>query len=699
MLTTQSHATQRARRSGSLCALLLMAGLVNALPLFADEQGLSGTLQAEIDGELIDFPSLKTDIDVDVSGDLARVRVTQRFQNPLQSAVHARYLFPLNKNAAVYGLTMNVGNERVVALIKEKTVAKKIFTKAKREGKAAALLTQQRPNMFTQKIANLMPNLPIEVVIEYTEALARVDDAYELVMPLVVGPRFNPDHGPNLGSVAHELQQFPAPVPVIGMDLPEHIAPERVSINLKLRSAVGFGAITSATHSINVDTPDGARRVVSLASESEIPNRDFVLRYRLGSDDTTTAGALGYMDERGGFFSLLLEPPASWQEDAVIPREMVFLLDCSGSMGGAPINASKRFMESALRNLRPSDSFRIIRFSDRATEFSTQPLPATATNIAAGIHYTRRLTGSGGTVMRSGIEQALGVPKPMGAVRNVVFLTDGYIGNELEILRLVASELGAARLFALGVGSGVNRYLLDELARVGRGFVRYLDPTKAVDEQADALASRLQTPLLTDITIDWGELRPSALTPQAIPDLYAGDSIRVQGRYAVAGRHTVNVHGTSGGSAVTIPLEVNLPDASSASDGTGEAIPLVWARGMIKQAMHQLSVPQNLRREQQSDESLRTQVTQLGLEYSLVTNWTAFVAVSEQIYNPDTQTTRERPVPQALVQGVSKQAYASAPHGGYAAPEPGTWLGIGLLIALFGLRAWVKMAERLRTNP
>jgi len=696
MLTTQHHANRCTRRTGSVCALLLTTIFVNALPLFADEQHLGGTLQAQVNGELINFPSLNTDIDVDLSGDLARVRVTQKFQNSLQTPVHARYLFPLNKNAAVYGLTMNVGDERVVALIKEKTVAKKIFAKAKREGKAAALLTQQRPNMFTQKIANLMPNLPIEVVIEYTEAVTRVDDAYELVMPLVVGPRYSPNSGSNLGSVARELQQHPAAVPVIGVDLPahdlpEHIAHERVSINVELSSANGFAAITSATHNITIGTLDGSRRVVSLASEPQIPNRDFVLRYRLGSDDTTTAGALGYMDERGGFFSLLLEPPVSWQEEAVIPREMVFLLDCSGSMGGAPINASKRFMESALRNLRPSDSFRIIRFSDRATEFSTQPLPATPANIAAGIHYTRRLTGSGGTVMRSGIEQALGVPKPQGALRNVVFLTDGYIGNELEILRLVAAELGAARMFALGVGSGVNRYLLDELARVGRGFVRYLDPAAGVNEQADALAARLQTPLLTDITIDWGDLRPSALTPQAIPDLYAGDSVRVQGRYAVAGRHTVKVHGTSGGNAVTIPLEVNLPDDSAASGGAGEAIPLIWARGMIKQAMHQLSVPQNLRREQQTDESLRARVTQLGLEFSLVTNWTAFVAVSQQIYNSDAQTTRERAVPKAQVHGVSKQAYASVPHGGYAAPEPGTWVGIGLLMALFGLRAWVKM--------
>ena len=695
MSSTFRHATISRLYRRALCALLLGAA-ANTTPLFADENELSGTIEAEVNGEVLQFPSLKTNVEVDLSGDLARVRVTQTFENPLQTPIHARYLFPLNKNAAVFGLTMKVGNELIKATIKEKAVAKKIFTQAKQAGKAAALLTQQRPNMFTQRIANLLPNLPIEVIIEYTEALTRVDDAYELVVPLVVGPRYNPSSNLIKGLVVDQLQQLPSQPSVIGVDLPSHIKAERVSIKVNLTSANGFSNIASATHDIDINAPDASRRAVTLTRTEEIPNRDFVLRYRLGNDANTTAGLLGYADERGGFFSMLLEPPTNWLEESVTPREMVFLLDCSGSMNGTPLNASKRFMESALQNLRPTDTFRIIRFSDRATEFSSKPLIASPTNIATGIRYTKGLRGSGGTVMSSGIQQALSVPKTDDVVRNVVFLTDGYIGNEIDILRLVATQLGDARLYALGVGTSVNRYLLDELGRVGRGFVRYLDPTKAIDQQADALAARLQTPLLTDITVDWGQLQPTSLNPQAIPDLYAGDSVRVQGRYADPGQYRIVVNGYSGGNRVVLPLDVDLPAPNSVAVDTGTAIPLIWARGAIKDAMHQLSVPQHVRADQQTDDFFRSLVTELGLEYSLVTRWTSFVAVSKQIYNPDAPATPELGVPQAKVKGVSNLAYAKSPHGGFAAPEPGTWAGIGLLMLMLTLLARTRTHAKQR---
>jgi len=663
----------------NLSALVLVIGLSGtAGSVLADSAEIAGTIEATVDGERVQFPSVSSAIDVDLQGDLARVTVTQKFENPLGRPVNAQYLFPLNKSAAVFALTMNVGNERVKAVIQKKAEAQKTFDAAKQQGKAAVLLTQHRPNMFTQRLANLMPGLPIEVIMEYTQTVPKIDGSYELVVPLVVGPRFDP------GST------MPSQGPTVGVHLPENIASNRVSLAVRLQSAVGFLSATSATHDIVVRPLDGSTLEASLKQSTTIANRDFVLRYALGAEEAFSSGVLSHADQRGGFFSVLIEPPQRFKDETVLPREMVFLLDCSGSMSGAPMAASKAFMRAALQSLRPIDSFRIIRFSDHATEFSRNPLPATTANIAAGLSYTAKLSGSGGTVMRSGVEQALMVPQTKGLVRNVVFLTDGYIGNEFEILSLVERELGAARLFALGVGSGVNRYLLDELARSGRGFARYLDPTADTQKAANALAERLQTPLLTDLVIDWGDVEPTDVTPAILPDLYAGDSVRVQGRYATPGQFSVALSARSGGQRVTLPMTVTLKDSVATQEAGGanigpdfaggEAIALVWARSAIRDAMHQLQVPQQLRMNENSDDSIVERVTQLGLDYSLATRWTSFVAVSEQIVNPNPELAVDASVPNAKVAGVSQNAYpGAAPHGGYGAPEPATWLGLALL--------------------
>ena len=404
----------------------------------ADEAQIGGSIEASIDGETVVFPLLSSSVEVDIQGDLARVSVTQRFENPLGSPVNASYLFPLNKDAAVFALTMLVGNERVRAVIKEKELAKKTFVKAKNEGKAAVLLTQHRPNMFTQQLANLMPGLPIVVVMEYTQRVPKLDQGYELVVPLVVGPRFSPQKGraAETGGLVAALSQLPAAATAGLVEIPERVEFNRISLRVRLESAVGFLSVTSATHDIRVETRDGSTREATLSQSTTIANRDFVLRYQLGSATEFSSGVLSHADDRGGFFSVMIEPPERFLDDQVLPREIVFLLDCSGSMSGAPMVASKAFMRSALQALRSEDRFRIIRFSDQATEFSTQPLQATPSNVAAGMRYTQSLRGSGGTVMRSGIEQALMVPQGAGFVRQVVFLTDGYIGNELSLIHI-----------------------------------------------------------------------------------------------------------------------------------------------------------------------------------------------------------------------------------------------------------------------
>jgi Ca-activated chloride channel homolog len=673
-------------------------------PVFAGDGVPGGALEAHIDGRTVSLPLLKTDIDADIQGDLATVTVTQTFANPSDQPMHAQYLFPLNHGAAVFEMVMEVGSERIRAKIQEKKQAEATFAKAKAEGKAAALLKEHRPNMFTQDIANLMPGLPITTRLRYVQTVPKADGDYELVIPLVVGPRFQPPHAgrppakenvdadlaPQPG--VWELEKLPAYPPVHGVNLPPTIDADRVALSVRLDGGVPVQAVASATHALDTQVESERVRRIALAAGRTIDNRDFVLRYRLAGAQTT-AGLLAHRDGRGGYFSLMLEPPAVPVEADITPREMVFLLDCSGSMAGLPMDASKAFMRQALAKLRPTDSFRIIRFSDSATEFSEFPLPATPQNVAQGLGYVEALDGEGGTMMSAGIEQALAPATPAGSVRLVTFLTDGYIGNEQEILSLIKRRLNGARLYAFGVGAGVNRYLLDHIGRAGRGFTRYMDPTENVAEVAAELTDRLQSPVLTDIAVEWGDLAPEEVYPAQIPDLFAGQSLRIQGRYAKPGAHTITVTGLVQGRPARLPLTVTLPERSS----DGEAVALVWARAAIAEAMFSLSTPDGMA-ETPAYSATRKRVTDLGLAFALVTKWTSFVAVSEQVYNADAANTPTRPVPLPMVKGTQASAYPNqAPFTGAAGPEPATWLGLGLmgLLGLWGLRRRPASAEAL----
>lgn len=682
-------------------------------PVFALADELGGQLEAKLDGESVSFPVLKTDISADIHGDLATITVIQTFANPMDEPVHASYLFPLNKEAAVNEMVMEVGSERIKAQIQEIQQAKKTFAKAKSEGKSAALLTQHRPNMFTQDIANLMPKLPIKVTMKYVQTVPRVDNHYELVVPLVVGPRYQPkgagippvSAGSNEDQAAAsdsatsfgkwELEALPSYPSVAGVDLPKSIESERVSLSVSIHGGMPINGAYSDTHSITMKKVTLEDWHITLSKGRVIDNRDFVLRYGL-SGTKSQAGLLAHKDERGGFFSLLLEPPALPASEDITPREMVFVLDCSGSMSGLPMNASKAFMREALNHLRPSDWFRVIRFSDAATEFSSKPLRASGVNINKGLSFTEQLYGSGGTEMMSGIRQALEPSVPHGAMRIVVFLTDGYIGNEASILSYINDNIDDTRIYAFGVGTSVNRYLLSEVARTGRGFARYMDPTESVDEVAKSLAGRLQTPVLTDISIDWGKLSPTEVNPDPIPDLFAGQSVRVMGRYTQAGSHVIRVHGKVNGRPATLPLQVTLPQLSN----DGEGIALVWARSKVKQLMGELLMPESRRLSGMHDDHIKQTVTDLGLDFSLVTKWTAFVAVSERIYNSAPELTKETQVPLPMVKGVTKKAYDNSPGSnqsqafhGYSAPEPSVYFGMVLLSLLFGI--WLYKTRRM----
>lgn len=720
-----------------LCTAAFAAGLVviatapRSLASVPPRDDLGGQVRAEIDGKAVQFPSLKTDITADVQGDLATVTVIQTFTNPTMSPLNATYLFPLNKDAAVHAMTMDVGDERIIARIEKKDTARQTFEQGKREGKAAALLEQHRPNMFTQNVANLMPGQPIKVTLSYVQTVPRIDGLYQLKIPLVVGPRYVPlpravaDQAAALQSGAHEpvadaqatqnsaaaapgawsFSPPPAYPPVNGLTTPATIDRDRVSIRVNLASGMPIASVTSATHAIT-HHDDGAKKAITLAEGRTIDNRDFLLRYSLAAKGIQ-AGLLAHRDDTAGTLSLMLEPPQVPEQAEITPREIVFLLDTSGSMGGFPIDASKLFMKHALDALRPSDYFRIIRFSNNATEFAATAVPATPDNLRRGLDFTTNLRADGGTDVMTGLQTAFAMAPVPGAQRILVFLSDGYVGNEAEILRMVATNIGQTRTYVFGIGTAVNHYLLAEMAHVGRGFARFVDPTEKNEDAAMAFAHKLKTTVMTDVRIDWGTLAVTEQTPAALPDLFAGDSLRVQGRFTASGKHVVKVTGLINGRRATLPLEIDLPSQQTGS--ATAAIPLIWARSQIADTLRELMVPARLRQSSRSDTDLVERGTTLALRHSLASQWTSFVAVSQRVVNADPASARDSAVPLPMVKGVGPGAYGqrgqAASHAtvtptstamntgfsGNSAPEPET-IG-GLLVLLLSLLA-AKLRRR-----
>lgn len=701
-----------------IALFLTILGTVHALAGLPRDKEPGGVVKAVLENREIDFPLLKSDIKADIQGDIATVSITQVFTNPTQVALNATYLFPLNENAAVFAMQMEIGDERVTAQIQKKEKAKKIFEKAKSEGKAASLLVQHRPNMFTQNIANLMPGQDIKVTLQYTQTVKRVDDAYELVIPLIVGPRYIPADKPEAHTVSLDketprtvsggwkIDKVPAYPSVKKLNIPNTIDKDRVSIQVNITSPFAIQTVNSKTHALSVEGDDQTKNV-ELATGSTIDNKDFILRYKL-HEKSIAAGLLTHKDQRGGFFSLLLEPPAVPLEKDITPREIVFVLDTSGSMDGTPMNASKTFMNYALKHLRPTDYFRIIRFSNNATEFNATPVKATPENLAAGKKYVDGLRADGGTEITTAINQAFAKPPVSGAMRMVVFLTDGYIGNEAEVISRISKWIGDARIYALGVGSSVNRYLLAEMARTGRGFVRIVDPTENSDDVAIELARKIEAPLLTDISIDWGTLDTDEIYPRKIPDLFKGDSIRIQGRFSKTGKHTITVKGLVNGRRATLPVTIDIPEQNSAA--SSQAIPLIWARENIADLMREYTSNSLQRGQFAHFKPIEEKVTKLGLEYSLATQWTSFVAVSEKIVNKKPELSQDSSVPLPMVKGVGRKAYGvngsqgmtpktqqhafnNISGGGSSTPEPSTIGGLALLGLLGGFYAYRRRRQ------
>jgi Ca-activated chloride channel family protein len=584
-------------------------------PQGRDGPGCGDMVGRNAAGTVLPLPLQHTDVHASVCGYLSTVDVEQKFANPYAEKIEAVYVFPLPDDAAVRDFVMVIGERQIRGIIRKREEAKQIYQQARAQGYHAALLEQARPNVFEQAVANLEPGRAIDIRLRYFHTLAYGHDGYEFVFPMVVGPRYNPaGWNGGIGALSAGCGPAAGAQPVNVNYLPPETRPGNdLSLAVDVDAGLLIGAIASPSHAVVVERPSPTRALVRLDGGAAIPNRDFVLRFAVAGSGCR-AGLMTHADGDGGYLTLMVHPP---DELRTLPRqrlEMVFVVDCSGSMDGAPLMQAKAAVDMALQQLGLGDSVQVIRFGDDATLFAPAPVPATEGNVAAARRFVDALRANGGTEMLTGMRAALDGPRDPEKLRCVVFATDGFIGNEKEVFAAVRERLGSSRILGLGVGSSVNRWLIEGIARLGRGAAGFLLHDEAPGRAVAQLWQRIGHPALTDVRIDWGGATVDEVFPPRLPDLFAGRPVVVTARYHGPRPTNVRLLGRVGGGEVAFDAVTDADHCDALA-----ALPAVWARRKIQSLSDFAEV--------EGRAAAPGQVEALALTYGLMSAFTSFVAV------------------------------------------------------------------------
>ena len=603
---------------------------------------LSGVAQTTTEGtlyavdkkgkELGACPLKNTAANVEISGFVARVRVVQDFENNFTEPVEAIYRFPLSHTGAVDGMSITVGERIVRGKMLKRDEAKKVYDAAKSEGKTAGLLDQERPNIFTQAVANILPGESVRIEITYVEVLRYEDGTYEFVFPMTVGPRYT-------RAVSGDAQKIIAPIA-------ETRAGHDVSINVSLNAGIPVEDIRSPSHQISGASLSEKSAKLALRSEKVIPNKDFILRYDV-TGERVEDGLIAHRGRRGGFFTLILQPPDKIYAEDRTPKEIVFVLDTSGSMQGIPIEKAKEAMKLSIDGLFPDDTFNLITFSGDTHILFDGPAPATQANIEYAQSFLESRSGSGGTEMIKAVKAALDPSDSKEHLRIVCFMTDGMVGNDDEIL----TEIGRhpnARVYSFGIGSSVNRSLLAKMAEIGKGEVEFVGLNDDGSAAAKRFFERVRSPLLTDLSIEWNGLPVSDVYPAKIGDLFSSKPVVLKGRYSGAAKGKVTLKGRLAGAPYEREIAIALPEVEPANS----VLASLWAR----QRIDELSAEALKSKEAAK---LNKQITELGLEFGLMTQFTSFVAVEERVVNYNGRPRRVE-VPVEIPEGLNMNLSAPA---------------------------------------
>lgn len=600
------------------------------------------------------FPLKSTTVNATINGVIADVTVIQEYRNSGSQPINARYIFPASTRAAVHGMTMTVGEEVIEAQIKERTEAKRVFEKAKSEGKSASLLAQHRPNVFSMDVANIVPGDTVKIELHYSELLVPEEAIYQFVYPTVVGPRYSnipesgaPDHHQWLSNPYLKAGEKP---------------PSTFTMNIVLDAGMPIQKVSCTSHKTEAEW-DGENRVrMNLApDETHGGNRDFILDYRLAGDNIHS-GLLLYAGTDENFFTLMVQPPERPAPESVPAREYIFVVDVSGSMRGFPLDTSKTVLRSLAAGLRPKDSFNVILFSGAAHVLSPSSLPADAAHIQSALNLIDSRKGGGGTELGRAMNKALNLPRTEGTSRTIVIVTDGFIAAERHVFGMIKDNLHNTNVFAFGIGRSVNRYLIEGMAKAGQGEPFVVTEPSEAPAAAARFKSYIESPVLTGITIDFKGFDVSEVEPERHPDLFAKRPLIVTGKWSGDPEGTIRVHGATG----TGEYDMNIDVAEYAPAVTNRALPYLWARTRLAGLIDYSSRP--------DDETTKALVTELGLKYSLLTRYTSFVAVHEKVRNTS-GTAKDVKQPLPMPKGVSNTAI-----GTHNAPEPELVIVLSLML-------------------
>src|SRR5829696_503940 len=598
----------------SLCfALIAVAVTFTSTPAqqVQEDKTLAPYFVVKGDPSVDQLPLKDTQVEISVAGVIADVKVRQIYRNEGSRPINASYVFPASTRAAVYGMRMQIGNDIIVAKIKEREQAKKDIEQAKEEGKSASLLEQQRPNVFSMSLANIMPQEQVEIELRYTELLVPTDSVYEVVFPTVVGPRYASQKNPTKNEdgfvesgYTHQGQK-PA---------------SSLHIGVKIFAGVPIYDVSCPSHQIFPQWWNPGNVQLTLDDSDPFQgNRDFVLRYRLGGDQITS-GLLLFQGENENFFLYMAQPPRRVAIEDIPPREYIFVVDVSGSMDGFPLNTSKRLLKDLIGQLRPTDLFNVVLFAGDSTVLSPQSLQANQANIGRAIGLLEQQSGGGGTELLPAMQQAMSLPRQQGISRSIVLVTDGFISGEQGVFDHIRANLNPCNVFAFGIGTAVNRYLIEGVAKAGMG-----EPFIVTEEaEADNIAARfreyIQTPVMTDIHVRSIGLDAYDLNPVQFPDLLAQRPIILFGKWRGPVAGTIELTGKTGQGDYVSRFDV----AGSQPDEGNRALRYLWARTRIAELSDY-----NSREEENVGE-----ITALGLQYNLLTRYTSFIAVREVVTNP-----------------------------------------------------------------
>lgn len=595
------------------------------------------------------FPLKETEVSATVNGVIADTYVTQTYTNTGSRPIHGRYVFPASTKAAVHGMTMLIGDQVITAQIQEKEEARETFETAKEEGKSASLLEEQRANVFTMDVANVMPGDTIQIQLHYTERIDPVEGVYAFVFPTVVGPRYIPP------SDLSKAEQFLwAAVPYLrqeDQDVPSY------DIAVRLSTGVPICDLSSSSHTVSIARQSDSEAIVTLADPLDFAgDRDFILTYRLAGEDI--AGGLTLTrGEEENFFLLSVQPPEHYQPETVVPREYLFVLDVSGSMDGYPLDTAKRLIHDLVSGLRRTDCFNVLLFSEEAQALSPSSVPATQEHIDRMLAEIDRRQGGGGTELNPALTDALAMPEQEGFARSIVVITDGYLSNDRDIFQTILQHQDSASFFAFGIGESVNRALIEGIAACGGGesFV-VTDPAEAADTAA-RFCTYIEAPLLTDLSVSYEGFDAYDVEPALPGTLFAKKPIVLCGKWSGEPEGVIHIRGKSG----TSPYAADIAVSDAALADGDSSIAYLWARSRLERLTTYAPY--------EDEDANRAAVTALGLTYHMATPYTSFVAVADTVRNPGGDGSNvDQPLP--LPQGVSPLAVGGTANGYTVGAEP-----------------------------